>query len=107
MPGDFLSPPSDAAATKKRSKRKPSLGSFESKKRQRMSIGEMIRTDRDASDYYLLEALRSDVRKCEADYDTVVVMEECRRIKVLAVLAKAQVKEVEEERDRERDEAVR
>jgi len=72
-----------------------------------MSIGEMIRTDRDASDYYLLEALRSDLRKCEADYDTVIVMEECRRVKVQAVLAKAQVKEVEEERYRERDEAVR
>ena len=67
----------------------------------------MIAADTRSGDYYLLEALRSDVRKCEADYDTVLMIEEHRRTKVRLLLNQADLKLVEEARETEREEAVR
>ncbi len=58
----------------------------------RMSIGEMLRRDASNDQFYLLEALRSECRRTEADSDTLILLEEQRQMKIRNLIVEARTR---------------
>ncbi|GMH65076.1 hypothetical protein TL16_g04114 [Triparma laevis f. inornata] len=64
---------------------------FENKKKSRMSIGQMLQMDKNG-DFYYFEALKSEVRRTEADGDILMMMEENRKLKIALIKEQVQSK---------------
>ena len=75
-------------AAKGSSKQKRNYAS-EAQPKRMMSIGAMIRQDRGGNHYHY-QAYLAEVRRCEADRDTVDAMEEVRKLKIEMIMKESE-----------------